>query len=348
MRKEALCNRRRRWPLAIGAALIAALATFGTEPRAAWGADLAKAAMSWVIHGGHMGFWTALDRGYYKKADINADLSRGFGSGDTIKRVASRVADFGEADTGNVIIARATGIKVKNVGIIYDLTQLVLYAVQGSGIHSPKDLVGRSVGGSSSGPDKILFPAFLAANGVDESKVRWVPMEPALVSQSLLPGTVDAIVTFVLTGEALKVSAAKAGKSLVELLYPAYGLDLYAAGIVTSEDLIDNRPDFVRGFVGATLRGYAWATEHPEEAVKRFVALNPASSQDMVRRQWKVTMRHMLTERTLLHGLGYMDWDKMKKTRDLLFKYMSLQGKVEVDDVFTNKFLPNLFSKKKG
>ncbi|MFQ5915119.1 MAG: ABC transporter substrate-binding protein [Nitrospinota bacterium] len=342
MRIHSLLGRR----LLVGVLAIALFAALGLRGHPAQAADLAKAAMSWVVHGGHMGFWMAQDRGFYKEANIRPDLARGFGSGDTIKRVASRVVDFGEADSGSLIVARSRGMKVRNVGIIYDLTQLVLYSVRGSGINSPKDLEGRSVGGSSSGPDKILFPAFLSANNIDGSKVRWVPMSPAVISQSLLPGKVDAIVTFVLTGEALKVQAAKVGKSVVEMRYPDYGLDMYAAGIVTSEELINGRADFVRRFVGATLRGYAWAVGHSEQAVKRFVALNPATSEEMVGRQWKVTMRHMLTERTCKNGLGYMDQGKMKKTRDLLFKYMKLEEKVEVNDIFTNRFLPKVFAKK--
>ncbi len=327
---------------------LAVLAAIGWMTSPAGAADKAKAAMSWVVHGGHMGFWMAQDRGFYKAANIDPDLGRGFGSGDTIKRVATRVIDFGEADSGSLIVARSKGLMVKNVGIIYDLTQLAIYAVKGGGINSPKDLEGRTIGGSSAGPDKILFPAFTAANNLDLSKIRWLPMSPAIIAQSLLPGKVDAIVTFVLTGEVVKVMAAKAGKSLVEIRYPDYGLDLYAAGIVTSDELINGRADFVRRFVGATLRGYAWAVEHPKQAVNRFVLMNPATSKLMVGRQWKVTMRHMLTSRTLINGLGYIEKEKMRKTRDLLFKYMKLKGELAVEDIYTNRFLPSVFVKKGG
>ena len=41
---------------------------------------------------------------------------------------------------------------------------------------------------------------------------------------------------------------------------------------------------------------------------------DPATSKLMTGRQWKVTMRHMLTGRTLINGLGYIEKEKMRKT----------------------------------
>ncbi len=73
--------------------------------------------------------------------------------------------------------------------------------------------------------------------------------------------------------------------------------------------------------------------------------MNPASSKLMTGRQWNVTMRHMLTGRTLINGLGYIEKEKMTKTRDLLFKYMKLKGKLAVEDIYSNRFLPSVFVK---
>ena len=52
-------------------------------------ADQVNLALDWVVDGVHANYFVALDKGFYKDAGLDVTVSRGFGSGDTVKRVAS-------------------------------------------------------------------------------------------------------------------------------------------------------------------------------------------------------------------------------------------------------------------
>ncbi len=52
-------------------------------------ADNVNFALDWVVSGVHAGYFVAKDKGYYSAAGLDVTIGRGFGSGDTIKRVGS-------------------------------------------------------------------------------------------------------------------------------------------------------------------------------------------------------------------------------------------------------------------
>src|SRR3954469_6757527 len=142
------------------AALVLALPALAQEPVAL--------ALDWVVNGTHAGYFVAKDKGYYKAAGLDVTLSRGFGSGDTVKRVASRSATIGVADTGAIIASRANDdIPVRIVAMMYDRATLGLIYLAETGIKTPKDIEGRAIGRSASGATVNMFPVFLKVNNID-------------------------------------------------------------------------------------------------------------------------------------------------------------------------------------
>ena len=108
-------------------------------------------AVDWILNGTHAGYFIAQEKGFYKEKGLDVSISRGFGSGDTIKRVATGSVDFGIADTGAVIAARSNDdIPVRIVAMVYDKATLGLIYLKQSGITKPKDLEGRTIARSAS------------------------------------------------------------------------------------------------------------------------------------------------------------------------------------------------------
>src|SRR3954468_1473086 len=137
-------------------------------------------ALAWVVNGTHAGYFIAKDKGYYKDVGLDVTLSRGFGSGDTVKRVASRSALIGVADTGAIIASRANDdIPVRIVAMMYDRATLGLIYLAETGIKVPKDIEGRAIGRSASGATVNMFPGFLKVNNIDRSKIREVVVDGA-------------------------------------------------------------------------------------------------------------------------------------------------------------------------
>ena len=47
--------------------------------------------LDWIIYGKHAPFFAAKDMGFYKKHGLDMKYERGFGSGDTAKRIATKL-----------------------------------------------------------------------------------------------------------------------------------------------------------------------------------------------------------------------------------------------------------------
>lgn len=302
-------------------------------------------AINWVPQGHHAHFYVTPEKGFFQDAGLDVDVLRGYGSGDTARRVVQKQVLLGFADAPAVVITRARGGGIKLIGIIADRGMNALYALEGSGIRTPKDLSGRSIGEAQAGACIAVFPALAKLHGITGWKHQ--VMDPAAKDPSLLAGKVDSICTFVSNGVALRIKGQKAGKRIVEMTFADYGLDMAGSGLIARDETIQGEPDLLRRFVGAVYKATAWTVEHPEEAMDVFLRLHPTMDRTIARAQWEVAARHLMTETAKKHGIGYMDPAKMAKTAELVVQYTPGVPPVKAEDVYTNAFLPKLFPKYK-
>ena len=322
----------------IAAALITFFAISGTPAGAA---DNVALALDWVVGGVHAGYYVARDKGYYKDNGLDVTIARGFGSGDTIKRVASGSASFGIADTSALITALANeNLPVKIVAMVYDHATVGIIYLKESGIRTPKDLIGRKIGRSASGASVNMFPAFLKANKLDRSKIHEVVVDGATFLPLLMSGQVDAVLEQTnLVGKFERV-AASAGKTAVAMPYSQFGLEAYGNAIITSANTIEEKGDLVRRFVEASLKGTAYALAHPDEAIAILRKSNPELSAESAKDDLLALKQIDETAELQKMGLGYIEKARMEKNRDNLVGALSLKRSVPVDQIYTNAFLP--------
>lgn len=77
-----------------------------------------------------------------------------------------------------------------------------------------------------------------------------------------------------------------------------------------------------------------------------FLKTFPERNPEILRNQWDEIVKYLLTPTAKEKGIGYMTRERMIYTRDLITQYMKLEKKVEVEDLYTNAFLPKLFPKR--
>ncbi|MFQ5691624.1 MAG: ABC transporter substrate-binding protein [Nitrospinota bacterium] len=268
-------------------------------------------------------------------------IRRGYGSADTVKVVSSGKGDFGFADTGTLVVARAKGAKVKTVGVLYNRAPHTAFALKRSGIRTVKDLEGRSIGDAQGSAAITIFPALAKIQGIKTWK--FVPMSPASKNPALLAGKVDVILTFAELGPALRHWAKKTGDEIVELRYADNGLDFHGNGVIVRDEDISKRGDRIRRFVNAAFRGAAYAVKHRDESVGFFVRANPNVNKAIARAQWDVVASLAWTDETRAQGLGHMSQAKMQGTIDLIAKYRELKNRPALTDVYATQFLEKIF-----
>lgn len=312
----------------------------GMAPALAAGKNILM--LGWVANGESLGYYVALDQGYYKAEGVEIEVVRGFGAGNTAKEVAAGSVPFGDADTAALIVGRSKGWKSKVVAMKYETAALAYYTLKGSGIKEPKDLMGRRVGEPPGGAMRVLFPALAEANGFDMSKVIFISMTPAATIPSLLAGKVDAIGMYTSSSPVLVHTARKEGKEVQGIVWADFGIKIYGNSLQVLDKLAAEKPALVRGVVGATMKGYLWSLKKPEEATAIFLRFLPSANREIILDQFAIFRKHMVGPAAQEKGLGYMDKKTMEYSRDLITKLFKLQTRVPVEDLYTNEFLPGL------
>lgn len=326
--------------------LLAVVAVVGVVLPVA-GAPVARAAedvtlaLDWIVNGTHAGYFVAAAKGWYRDEGLTVTIQRGFGSGDTVKRVGAKTALFGVNDTGAMIAGRAReNVPVRAVYMVYGQAALGLLYLEESGIKAPKDLEGRKVARSAGGASVVMFPGFIAANGIDRGKIEEVVVDGAAFLPMLLSRKVDAVLEQSLHLGRFQAQAKKQGLTVKPMRFADYGLVAYGNAISVHDDTARTKGDVIRRFLRATDRGFKWAFEHKAEAVAIIRKNNPE-----VQLEWGVEELEGVealawSPEARQHGLGWIDAAKMTATVETVTTALKLPRKAGLEEVFTVDFHP--------
>ncbi|GAA3531541.1 hypothetical protein AFL01nite_17320 [Aeromicrobium flavum] len=219
--------------------------------------------LSWVKNAEFAGEFMADSKGYFADAGFSS-VKLNAGPGATENLVASGKADFGltNAVTAAQVITEEDA-PLKIVGTTYQKNPFTILSRKDTGdIATPADLKGKKIGVQAGG-NEILFKALLAANDIEESEVTIVPVEydPA----PLVNKEVDGFVAY-LTNESILV--ASQGIEVTNLPMADNGLPFVAESIIATEQTIKDKPDMVKAFLEAEIKGWKDACADLEAGAK--------------------------------------------------------------------------------
>lgn len=204
-------------------------------------------------------------------AGIEVTIKPGISAGENLKLLTSGQVDFTPVDLTQAMIqmgsGTASGFTV--IAAIHQRTLTGIMALEGSGITSPKDLENKTVGDVGGSINTTLFPTYAKLAGFDNRKVKIVPMSPQQLPGALAAGSVNAIGQFVVGKPTVEKAAS--GKKVVMLSYSDYLTDLYGNCLTISTKLAKEKPDLVKRFRDALMKGLAYAIDNPQEAAKILV-----------------------------------------------------------------------------
>jgi NitT/TauT family transport system substrate-binding protein len=286
-------------------------------------------------NGRHAYFFDALDKSYYKDAGLDVKIVRGQGSVDAIRQVGAGNATFGFADAGSLVLARANDqIPVKLVAIVYGKPPQAIFCREDAGLKRPKDLEGNSIANPAGGSIPDLFPAFAKAAGIDAQKVRWVVASSDALPGLLAAGKVPCVGQFTVGEPMLRAQLAPA--NLVRFAYSDPGLSYYGNGIVASDTTIANKPDLVRRFVAATIRGMKDAFANPAEAGANMNKLVPQVDATVAKNETEA-----VAELAQIPGkpMGEIDPARIDATLDVVKSAFKLATPVTANDIYAPGFV---------
>ncbi|MFC8797500.1 ABC transporter substrate-binding protein [Promicromonospora sp. NPDC057138] len=219
--------------------------------------------LSWIKNAEFAGEFMADSKGYYQDAGFGK-VTLNAGPGATENLVASGKADFGLTNAvtvGQVVANEDAPIKI--VGTTFQKNPFTILSLKdGANIETIDDLKGKKIGVQDGG-NGLLFEALLAANGLTKDDVEIVPVQ--YDPQPLVNGEVDGFLAYV-TNESIIVESQ--GKEVTNLLFADNGLPFVAESIIATDETIAERPEVVKAFLEAEIKGWTDACADLEGAAK--------------------------------------------------------------------------------
>lgn len=267
--------------------------------------DKVRFQTDWIPSGEHAMYYGAWSKGIYAKYGIEITITRGYGSGDTVTKVASGAADFGVADIAAVMTARArTNVPVKTIAVLYNESPHSLFVLKSSGITNFKGLEGKKIGITPGNSHRFYFPEVAKKAGTDPNKLIWTNMDGAAMAAQLIAKNIDAAPFYSIHYYYINKAAVKAGEEILPLPFVEVGFKIYAASLITTDKMLQDKPDLVTRFLAATKEAFEWAAANPEEACKLHVARFPEVELDDCMGSVKAVMKFVFNDHSKEFGWG--------------------------------------------
>ncbi|TAJ94950.1 MAG: hypothetical protein EPO10_21010 [Reyranella sp.] len=275
--------------------------------------DKVRFQTDWIPSGEHAMYYGAWSKGIYAKHGIDITITRGYGSGDTVTKVASGAADFGVADIAAVMTARArTNVPVKTIAVLYNESPHSLFVLKSSGITNFKGLEGKKIGITPGNSHRFYFPEVAKKAGTDPNKLIWTNMDGAAMAAQLIAKNIDAAPFYSIHYYYINKAAVKAGEEILPLPFVEVGFKIYAASLITTDKMIQDKPDLVKRFLAATKEAFEWAAANPEEACKLHVARFPEVELDDCMGSVKAVMKFVFNDHSKEFGWGKESPERLK------------------------------------
>jgi len=326
-------------PIRIVACAAAALFFAG----AAQAQPKAKFILDWAFQG-QQSIWTlAQDKGYFKAAGADITVDRGYGSGDTVAKVASGAWDMGLADL--YVLLRFLGEnpdqKLRAFFLVYDRSALSVASLKESGINKPADLKGKTIAAPQGDASFQVFPLFAKVNGLDPATINWKTVTPDLRETMLLRKQADAVTGHILTVR-LNLLSAKVDLSQIHFMpYADYGVDLYGHVLIAKADFLEKNPQIARAMIIGTVKGFNDMLANPDAAVESVKKRDPLIKPDIERERLLFTAKSVHdTPAVRKDGMGVVNKERLSRTLEQVSEAFNMKRKVSADEIFTYKYYP--------
>ena len=303
-----------------------------------------KFTLDWRFEGPSALFLAAAAKGYFKQEKLDVTIDSGAGSGASVSRVATGAYEMGFADISALIefIGNnpAAASKPQAIYMVYESTPAAVLALKKSGIRTPADLAGKTIGAPVFDAGRKAFPVLARANKLDPSKVIWKSMDPPLRETMLQRSEVDAITGFTFTSYIGLIARGVKEEDIVMMKFNDFGAELYGNSVIVSPKFAADHPEAVKGFLRAINRAIKEVVANPEAHIGLVKQRDPLIAEAVELKRLKMALEFVDTPVARSEGLGAINKLRFDNTIDRVVAAFGIKSQVSPDGIFNSSFLP--------
>ena len=236
---------------------------------AAHAADKVTIQLKWVTQAQFGGYYVAQDKGYYSAAGLDVTIKPGGPDIATPQVIAGGGADVIVDWMPSALASREKGVPLVNIAQIFKKSGMMLTCRKDSGIKSPSDFRGKTLGVWFYGNEypflswmsQLGIPTKGGSNGVTVLK-QGFNVDPILQKQA------ECVSTMTYNEYWQVVDAGLSPSELVVYKYEDQGVATLEDGLYVLEKNLKNKAfvDKMARFLRASIKGWKYAADHPDEA----------------------------------------------------------------------------------
>jgi len=280
-----------------------------------------------------VGVYVAQEKGFFAAEGLDVTIEHSTGGGQHLQLLTAGEVQVTTQDAAVLLERRADpGLPLVSLALIGQRGQQAFAALADSGLQSPKEWEGHTVGFKGTPPPDLF--ALLHAVGADPAAVELVNVgfDPRVLTE----GQVDVYPVFKSNEPYLLRSW---GYDLTLWDAGDYGVPTLGLAYVTSESILQENPEMLTRFLRAAMKGIAYAEANREEAVDIVLQYaGPETDRDHMRFMLDAELADAHSPVTEEFGLGWQTTEQWQALADMLAAYEVVTA-VSVTDAFTNDIL---------
>ncbi len=267
--------------------LVLAAAALGLSSVAASAGQDVTLQLKWVTQAQFAGYYVAKDKGFYDEVDLDVTINPGGPDIAPPQVIAGGGADVIIDWMPSALASREKGVALVNIAQPFKRSGMMLTCRAETGITGPEDFSGKTLGVWFFG-NEYPFLSWMSRLGISTTGADdgVTVLKQGFNVDPLLQKQADCISTMTYNEYWQVIDAGLDADDLVVFKYEDEGVATLEDGLYVIEDRLED-PAFVdrmARFVKASMKGWDWARENPQEAAE-IVLENDATGAQTLKHQ---------------------------------------------------------------
>lgn len=290
--------------------------------------------LDWTPNTNHTGIYVAQSEGFFEEEGLDVDIILP-GEAGAGQLISTGKADFGISYQERLMMARNEDLPLVSVTAIIQHNTAGYASPVEKNITSTADFEGKVFGANMNELSKAIMETSMAEKGADFNKVKSTNIGDSDFFVAIKRDIDFSLVFQAWTG--IEAEIRDQDLNMIYLRDISDALDFYTPIIATSEQLIEEDPEMVEKFIRAAVKGYEFAMDEPEKAADILIESVPDLDEELVKRsqEWLATKYQDDAE-----VFGIQETERWEKVRDFMIDHALIKADFDIDQAFTNDFLP--------